>query len=117
MRVIFQNNLLRLKHFYIGAYVGGGGAAAATEVTDEVVGDETEGHWKEGPDMIISLMRVSIGVLPTNRTKKSCSITCDDTVSMREVAKEACQIGLADWDTEYDNILLEHTETSLAFVL
>ena len=80
MRVIFQNNLLRLKRFYIGAYVGGGGAAAATEVTDEVVGDETEGHWKEGPDMIISLMRVSIGVLPTNRTKKSCSITCDDTV-------------------------------------
>ena len=75
------SNLLIIKYFYIGAYVGGGGAAAATEVTDEVFpGDETEGHWKEGPDMIISLMRVSIGVLPTNRTKKSCSITCDDTV-------------------------------------
>lgn len=32
------------------------------------------------PDSSISLMRVSMGVLPTKRTKKSCSMTEEDTV-------------------------------------
>ena len=42
------------------------------------------GHWKDGPDcgpdMIISRINVSIGVLPTSLTKNSCSITADETV-------------------------------------
>ena len=41
---------------------------------------ELEGHWNEGPDIIMSRIRVSIGVLPTKRTKNNCSITDDDTV-------------------------------------
>ena len=44
------------------------------------IGGEAEGHWNEFPDNSISLIRVSIGVLPTRRTKNSCSITCDETV-------------------------------------
>ena len=44
----------------------------------------TEGHWNEGPDcgpdIIISRINVSIGVLPTSRTKNSCSITAEETV-------------------------------------
>ena len=44
----------------------------------------TEGHWNEGPDwgpdIIISRINVSIGVLPTNLTKNNCSITAEDTV-------------------------------------
>ncbi len=41
--------------------------------------DTVEGHWKVLPDKSMSLMSVSIGVFPTNRTKNSCSITRDDT--------------------------------------
>lgn len=38
------------------------------------------GQLKLLPLRSMSLMRVSIGVFPTSRTKNSCSITCDDTV-------------------------------------
>ena len=38
------------------------------------------GHWKELPESSMSLMSVSMGVLPTRRTKKSCSITEAETV-------------------------------------
>ena len=38
------------------------------------------GHWKVFPDSSMSLMRVSMGVLPTRRTKKSCSMTDEETV-------------------------------------
>lgn len=38
------------------------------------------GQLKDPPLRSISLIRVSIGVFPTNRTKKSCSITCELTV-------------------------------------
>jgi len=41
---------------------------------------EAEGHWNWLPDMIMSLIRVSMGVLPTSRTKNSCSMTADETV-------------------------------------
>ena len=36
--------------------------------------------------------------------------------SMREVSGEVFQILLVDWDTESDNILLEHTGTFLVVV-
>ena len=32
------------------------------------------------PFKTMSRIRVSIGVLPTNRRKKTCSMTCEDTV-------------------------------------
>jgi hypothetical protein len=38
------------------------------------------GHWNAFPDISMSLMSVSIGVLPTNLTKNSCSITAGETV-------------------------------------
>lgn len=38
------------------------------------------GHENELPESSISLIRVSIGVFPTSRTKKSCSMTCELTV-------------------------------------
>ncbi|KAG8191190.1 hypothetical protein JTE90_011874 [Oedothorax gibbosus] len=38
------------------------------------------GQLKDDPLSSMSRMRVSIGVLPTRRTKKSCSMTCEDTV-------------------------------------
>lgn len=38
------------------------------------------GHENELPESNISLIRVSIGVLPTNLTKNSCSITAELTV-------------------------------------
>lgn len=38
------------------------------------------GQLKLLPLNSMSLISVSIGVFPTNRTKNSCSITCDDTV-------------------------------------
>ena len=43
-------------------------------------GGATVGHWKVLPDSSMSLIRVSIGVFPTRRTKKSCSITDEETV-------------------------------------
>ena len=60
--------------------MGGGGAECVTDVTEEVVGDEVDGHWNDGPDIIMSRVKVSIGVLPTSRTKNNCSITDEDTV-------------------------------------
>ena len=36
--------------------------------------------------------------------------------SVKEVSGEVFQILLVDWDTEFDNILLEHIETSLVVV-
>lgn len=42
--------------------------------------DGMYGQLKLEPDRSISRMSVSIGVLPTSRTKKSCSMTCDETV-------------------------------------
>jgi len=38
------------------------------------------GQLNEPPLSSMSLMRVSIGVLPTSRTKNSCSITCAETL-------------------------------------
>jgi hypothetical protein len=46
----------------------------------EPMGPPVVGHWKVDPDNNMSLMSVSMGVLPTNRTKKSCSMTADETV-------------------------------------
>ena len=68
--------------------MGGGGRGRGagvcvcvdTDVTGDVDVVEFEGHWNEGPDIIMSRIRVSIGVLPTKRTKNNCSITDDDTV-------------------------------------
>ena len=53
--------------------VEGGGGGEEGEL-------EADGHWNWLPDMSMSLMRVSIGVLPTSRTKNSCSMTADETV-------------------------------------
>ena len=53
--------------------VGSGGA------TDDAEDDDT-GHWKEFPESSMSLMSVSMGVFPTRRTKKSCSMTEGETV-------------------------------------
>ena len=52
----------------------------ADEVTADGDGVETEGHWKELPESSMSLIKVSMGVLPTILTKKSCSMTVDETV-------------------------------------
>ena len=38
------------------------------------------GHEKELPDSNISRIKVSIGVLPTNRMKNNCSMTDEFTV-------------------------------------
>ena len=38
------------------------------------------GHWNVLPERSMSLIRVSIGVLPTSLTKNNCSITEADTV-------------------------------------
>ncbi len=66
-----------------GGYAGGGGCPVGVSPLDTggvVLDPVFVGHWNDGPDMIMSLIRVSIGVLPTRRTKNSCSITWDDTV-------------------------------------
>ena len=41
---------------------------------------EADGHWNWLPDISMSRIRVSMGVLPTSRTKNNCSITADETV-------------------------------------
>ena len=48
----------------------------------EGVDDDAVGHWNWlfAPDINMSRINVSIGVLPTRRTKNSCSITVDETV-------------------------------------
>ena len=53
-----------------------GALGAVAEVLTGVV----VGHWKVLPERSMSLIRVSIGVLPTSLTKNSCSITDDETV-------------------------------------
>ena len=54
------------------------------------------GHWKVLPDNSMSRMRVSIGVLPTSLTKKSCSITEADTV-LREGSLSNSLPNLVGW--------------------
>ena len=54
------------------------------------------GHWKVLPERSMSLMRVSIGVLPTRRTKNSCSMTDDDTVR-REGSLSSSFPNLVGW--------------------
>ena len=62
------------------------GADDNSKADDEDVGGgeegelEADGHWNWFPDMSMSLIKVSMGVFPTRRTKKSCSMTADDTV-------------------------------------
>ena len=56
--------------------VGEDAATAAAAAAAAALG----GHWNVDPDNTISLIRVSIGVLPTNRTKNNCSMTEDETV-------------------------------------
>ena len=60
--------------------------------------DTPPGHWKlwPGPDSSMSRMRVSIGVLPTSLTKKSCSITEADTV-LREGSLSSSLPNLVGW--------------------
>ena len=54
------------------------------------------GHWKQLPDMSMSLIRVSMGVLPTRRTKKSCSMTEAETVR-REGRRRSSLPNLVGW--------------------
>ena len=54
------------------------------------------GHWNVFPESSMSLMRVSIGVLPTSLTKKSCSITEADTV-LREGSLSNSLPNLVGW--------------------
>ena len=65
-------------------------AAAAVAAVAEV------GHWKVLPERSMSLMRVSMGVLPTRRTKKSCSMTEEDTV-LREGNRSSSFPNLVGW--------------------
>lgn len=44
------------------------------------VGDEVFGPLLVEPFRTISRINVSIGVFPTRRKKKTCSMTCEDTV-------------------------------------
>ena len=73
---------------------GGSGKAGCGGGSDGPLGDDEDaataaaaaaaaalgGHWNVDPDKTISLMRVSIGVFPTSRTKNNCSMTDEDTV-------------------------------------
>ena len=54
------------------------------------------GHWKVLPDNNMSLIRVSIGVFPTNLTKNNCSITDADTV-LREGSLKRSLPNLVGW--------------------
>jgi len=54
------------------------------------------GHWKLLPERSMSLMRVSMGVFPTRRTKKSCSITDEETVR-REGSRSRSLPNLVGW--------------------
>ena len=55
-------------------------AAAAAAAAFEPGFAWIEGHWKLLPERSMSLIRVSIGVFPTSLTKKSCSMTDEETV-------------------------------------
>ena len=52
-------------------------AGGDVEEVEDVVG---HWNWLFAPDINMSRISVSMGVFPTRRTKKSCSITVDDTV-------------------------------------
>ena len=54
------------------------------------------GHWKVLPESSMSLMSVSIGVLPTSRTKNSCSMTEEDTV-LRDGSRKSSFPNLVGW--------------------
>ena len=54
------------------------------------------GHWKVFPERSISLIKVSIGVFPTNLTKNSCSITEADTV-LKEGRRRRSLPNLVGW--------------------
>ena len=62
--------------------VDGPGCKLLVEGGDPGDVDDAVGHWNWllAPDINMSRIKVSIGVLPTNRTKKSCSMTVDETV-------------------------------------
>ena len=70
-----------------GADEGGGGEEGELEA---------DGHWNWLPDISMSLIRVSMGVLPTSRTKKSCSIAADDTV-LSEGKRRSSLPNLVGW--------------------
>ena len=48
------------------------------------------------PFKTMSRIRVSIGVLPTNRRKKTCSMTCEDTV-LKEGSRKRSLPNLVGW--------------------
>ena len=57
---------------------------------------DTFGHWKVLPVISMSRMSVSIGVLPTRRTKKSCSITAGETVR-KDGSRRRSRPNLVGW--------------------
>ena len=57
---------------------------------------EVAGHWKVLPESSMSRISVSIGVLPTSLTKKSCSITEAETV-LREGRRRRSLPNLVGW--------------------
>ena len=65
-------------------------AAAAMEVTGPAAPaiPAAPGHWNVLPERSMSRMRVSMGVLPTSLTKKSCSMTEEETV-LREGSRKS----------------------------
>ena len=58
--------------------------------------EEMPGHWKVLPVISISRIKVSIGVFPTSRTKKSCSMTAGDTVR-KEGRRKSSRPNLVGW--------------------
>ena len=54
------------------------------------------GHWKQLPEMSMSRIKVSMGVLPTSLTKKSCSMTEAETVR-REGRRRSSLPNLVGW--------------------
>ena len=62
--------------------VDGHGCKLAVEGGEPGDVEEAVGHWNWllAPDISMSRIKVSMGVFPTKRTKKSCSITVDETV-------------------------------------
>ena len=54
------------------------------------------GHWKQLPEMSMSRIKVSMGVLPTSLTKKSCSMTEAETVR-REGSLSSSFPNLVGW--------------------
>ena len=54
------------------------------------------GHWKQLPEISMSRIKVSMGVLPTSLTKKSCSMTEAETVR-REGSLSSSFPNLVGW--------------------